>query len=215
MNKRLTQNFKQDPQYMINRNVIKNYLKHIKDDEDKIDAIKEKLSNKGDQICDMIYEQNHNILYHSSKAYDYMSNQFEAINTELLGLEKLLGRINLQPNKRVTVTNFVSRSGGQQVRSSSEEMGSIPVKEINKRINEFDNLIANAEQNFKKEINMIKESEKKIKDDTEYITKFELEKRIYLDQVSEDKMRDLGKPYFLHKHIKVGSNITIRQNYSS
>ncbi len=172
-----------DPDYTINENILNNYLKALKSDERTIQNIKERVKDKGDVLVDKAIEQNNKVLYYSSKVYESMLDHFENSNNELANLDSLLDEI-IDKMKNASV------KGGN---ADTSMIMNATMKEFELKVDEMKALMKANDDKINKEKKYIADMNDKIKDVNEYIHKFTLEKKLYLDKVSEDELINLSK----------------------
>lgn len=171
----------------INENILNNYLKALKYDERIISNIKERVKEKGDVFVDKALEQNKKVLVHSSNVYESMLDHNENSNNELANLESLLEDI-IEKSKKA------AKSKGNQKGDSSlavEGIYEATLKEFENKIDEMNSHNKANDEKIVKEKKVILETSDKLKEVNDYINKFLVEKRLYLDKVDEQKMRDL------------------------
>lgn len=176
-----------DPDYTINENILNNYLKALKSDERTIQNIKERVKDKGDVLVDKAIEQNNKVLYYSSKVYESMLDHFENSNNELANLDSLLDEII----EKMKSASFSGEGG------DSNKILNATMKEFDIKVDEMKALMKSNDEKIQKEKKYIADTNDKIKDVNEYIHKFTLEKKLYLDKVSEDELINLSKLIFL------------------
>lgn len=171
----------------INENILNNYLKALKYDERIISNIKERAKEKGDVFVDKALEQNKKVLVHSSNVYESMLDHNENSNNELANLESLLEDI-IEKSKKA------AKSKGNQKGDSSlavEGIYEATLKEFENKIDEMNSHNKANDEKIVKEKKVILETIDKLREVNDYINKFLVEKRLYLDKVDEQKMRDL------------------------
>ena len=178
-----------DNQYEgINENILNNYLKALKYDERIIANIKERVKEKGDAFVDKALEQNKKVLVHSSNVYESMLDHNENSNNELANLESLLEEI-IEKSKKA------AKSKGNNKENSINSLGDgvyeATLREFENKIDEMNSHNKANDEKIVKEKKIILETNDKLKEVNDYINKFLVEKRLYLDKVSEEKMREL------------------------
>lgn len=179
-----------EPDYEINENILNNYLKALKSDQRTIDNIKERVKDKGDVLVDKALEQNNKVLYFSSKVYESMLDHFENSNNELANLDSLLDEM-IERQKQAQQ----NRSQGNN--EDSSEFVKSTFREFDNKVEEMKTHNKANEVKIAKEKKKIEETNDKLREVNDYLHKFTLEKRLYLDKVEEQLIIDLSK--FLNK----------------
>jgi hypothetical protein len=172
----------------INENILNNYLKALKYDERIISNIKERVKEKGDVFVDKALEQNKKVLVHSSNVYESMLDHNENSNNELANLESLLEDI-IEKSKKAAKSK--GNRKGDSGSLSVEGIYEATLKEFENKIDEMNSHNKANDEKIVKEKKVILETSDKLKEVNDYINKFLVEKRLYLDKVDEQKMRDL------------------------
>ena len=109
------------------------------------------------------------------------------MNSDLLELDQLQ---NVVLAKKQTVS--VPSKGGSDISGDNALL-----KEIERKISELKSQIKRNEEQIKINKTNNEDLHKKLKDDEDYIRKILPEKRVYLDQVDEYLMRDLGMCFYI------------------
>lgn len=175
-----------DPDYEINETIKETYLKALNVDDRTTETLKEKLKDKLHLVLDKIMDQNKNVLYHSSKVYENMMEAFDQSNTELYNLEQLVENLVDQQKK------LIKRKPAKK-QGNGDALQEITFKELDKKIEELKKLNKINEDKISLEKKSIVEFEEKTKEVGDYINKFYVEKRLYLDKVNEEKLVELSK----------------------
>lgn len=198
-----------DNEYQINENISENYLKVLKEDQRTTDMLKDYFKFKGDELVDMSNSQNKKVLIHSSKVYESLMDQYESFNDKLMDLDTALeNMVNSQKNKIKSLLEANKRNSNIRHKNSNERnkqrpsasnnnigLSDMAIKEFDKKIDELKKLIAICEDKIILETKSMTDNEQKAKEVIDYTNKFKLEKRIYLDKVEEEKLRDMSKYY--------------------
>ena len=172
----------------INENIERNYLKVIKIEDRFVNSLKEKFSNNGEDLFEMVLEQNQRVLIESSKIYNVFNDTKEKTQNELLKLDAVLEQVSeLKAGNRNTGPSV---DGG---RFRHEDYISTTFGEFDKKLEELDKQIKSNNEKIEIEKKNLNVNTDKIKDTKEYLQKFGLEKRLYLDKVSEESMREICK----------------------
>ena len=171
---------------VLNKNVERNYLKNLHFKEEVVDQLKRQFTGKGDQLIEYVLTQNKKVLQDSSKIYDSFIETKEKTQNEVLKLDLVLDQV---------------RSLKSTVRGGVTYTGDVDLTLI---FGAFDDKIRDLEDSIKKSEEAIQEEKKlkatnaeKTKDIVEYMNKFTLEKRLYLDKVVEEDIIDQSKKYYL------------------
>lgn len=198
-----------DNEYQINENISENYLKVLKEDQRTTDMLKDYFKFKGDELVDMSNSQNKKVLIHSSKVYESLMDQYESFNDKLMDLDTALeNMVNSQKTKIKSLLEANKRNSNIRHKNSNERnkqrpsasnnnigLSDMAIKEFDKKIDELKKLIAICEDKIILETKSMTDNEQKAKEVIDYTNKFKLEKRIYLDKVEEEKLRDMSKYY--------------------
>lgn len=177
-----------DPDYVINDNIQENYLKALKEDSRTTENLKDRHKDKGDKLIDLTVEQNKKVLYYSSKVYESMLEHFDNSNNELYKLDTLIE--NLVDQQRKLIKRKPQR---KFVKSGDDNLNQVALKEFEKKIEELQKANKICEDKIALEKKTMTEYEDKSKEVHDYINKFILEKRLYLDKVDEEAIRELSK----------------------
>lgn len=171
--------------YVINENIQNNLLKALNSDPKTIEQLKSDLKDKGDKIVEKTVEQNKKVLIHSSKIYESMMDNFEETNTQLINLETLMDEV-------LTETKNICLKGGNKD-VSQDGLSDITAKEFEKKVKELQNQNKACQDKIEAEKKFISEYVDKLKEVNDYISKFNNERRLYLDKVVEDEIVNLSK----------------------
>lgn len=188
---------------VLNKNVERNYLKNLHFKDDIVDQLKRQFTGKGDQLIEYVLTQNKKVLQDSSKIYDSFIETKEKTQNEVLKLDLVLDQV---------------RSLKSTVRGGVTYTGDIDLTLI---FGAFDDKIRDLEDSIKKSEEAIQEEKKlkssnseKIKDIVEYMNKFILEKRLYLDKVVEEDIIDQSKKFFLLKPMMMDLSIDSNPDFT-
>lgn len=170
----------------INENIKNSYLKVLNIDKANYENFKAKFSNKHEDLFNMVIEQNHNVLVECSKIYESFNENKENTQNELLKLDEVLGRVAVLKAPRST-----GRGIGGSSDYNNNELGSSTFSEFEKKIGELEKQIELNKQKIEAEKKDTLTTNDKIKDTNDYLSKFVLEKKLYLDKVIDDSLRDM------------------------
>lgn len=173
----------------VNENIERNYLKGLKIEEKNIVQLKEKFAEKGDELIDLLVSQNNMVLSVASDVYESFVETKEKSQNELVKLDLVL--------EQVADLNAGSGEVRSQINYDNEndDISKIAFMEFDNKIEELNEKIRESENKIEKEKNKMKESNAKIKDTNEYLSKFALEKKLYLDKVNEILLREESKKF--------------------
>lgn len=172
----------------VNENIERNYLKVIKIEDRFIEPLREKFANSGEDLFEMILEQNQKVLVESSKIYNIFNDTKEKTQNELLKLDAVLDQVS-----ELKAGNRYSGSPVEGGKFRHEDYISTTFGEFDKKLEELDKQIKTNNEKIEAEKKNLNVNADKIKDTKEYLQKFVLEKRLYLDKVSEESMREICK----------------------
>ena len=196
--------------YQVNENISENYLKVLKEDHRTTEILKERLRNKGDVLVDMASVQNKKVLVHSSKVYEDLMDQYEQFNEKLIDLDITLEDVVIKQKEAVrnlieknkyylSKKNYNSKPTKRPSSSNNKNYNTgysdLAIKEFDRKIEELKKLNKISEDKITLEKGRKDEYESKAKDVIDYTSKFNIEKRLYLDKVEEERLRDLSKKF--------------------
>lgn len=172
----------------INENIERNYLKVIKIEDRFIEPLREKFANNGEDLFELVLEQNQRVLVESSKVYNIFNDTKEKTQNELLKLDTVLDQVS-----ELKAGNRYSGATVEGGKFRHEDYISTTFGEFDKKLEELDKQIKTNNEKIEAEKKNLNVNADKIKDTKEYLQKFVLEKRLYLDKVSEESMREICK----------------------
>lgn len=167
---------------VLNKNVERNYLKNLSFKDENIDQLKRQFTSKGDQLIEYLLTQNKKVIQESSKIYDSFIETKEKTQNEVLKLDLVLDQVR---SLRSTVRGGVSYSGNIDL--------SIIFGTFDDKIRDLEDSIRKSDEGIQEEKKLKASNSEKIKDIIEYMNKFILEKRLYLDKVVEEDIIDQSK----------------------
>lgn len=169
----------------VNPDILRNYLKPLKRDEKNEENIRDKYNTHGKDLVDLVFDQNKSVLVESSNAYDNFNNLKEQGQNCIVKLEAILEQVQ----------DLKAGSGGGTSYGGNIEGDylSTTYGEFDKKIAELDKYIVTCNNNIETEKKKKGINSDKIKDTKEYLTKFVMEKRLYLDKVDEIALREKSK----------------------
>lgn len=167
---------------VLNKNVERNYLKNLSFKDENIDQLKRQFTSKGDQLIEYLLTQNKKVIQESSKIYDSFIETKEKTQNEVLKLDLVLDQVR---SLRSTVRGGVSYSGDIDL--------SIIFGTFDDKIRDLEDSIRKSDEGIQEEKKLKASNSEKIKDIIEYMNKFILEKRLYLDKVVEEDIIDQSK----------------------
>lgn len=167
---------------VLNKNVERNYLKNLSFKDENIDQLKRQFTSKGDQLIEYLLTQNKKVILESSKIYDSFIETKEKTQNEVLKLDLVLDQVR---SLRSTVRGGVSYSGDIDL--------SIIFGTFDDKIRDLEDSIRKSDEGIQEEKKLKASNSEKIKDIIEYMNKFILEKRLYLDKVVEEDIIDQSK----------------------
>lgn len=173
---------------VINENIERNYLKAIKIEDRFIEPLREKFANNAGDLFEMILQQNQKVLVESSKVYEAFNETKEKTQNELLKLDTVLEQVS--ELKAGSGYKGPAVSGGKY---RHEDYLSTTFGEFDKKLEELEKQIKTNNEKIDTEKKNLSITADKIKDAKEYLQKFVLEKRLYLDKVSEESMIEISK----------------------
>jgi len=167
---------------VLNKNVERNYLKNLSFKDENIDQLKRQFTSKGDHLIEYLLTQNKKVIQESSKIYDSFIETKEKTQNEVLKLDLVLDQVR---SLRSTVRGGVSYSGDIDL--------SIIFGTFDDKIRDLEDSIRKSDEGIQEEKKLKASNSEKIKDIIEYMNKFILEKRLYLDKVVEEDIIDQSK----------------------
>lgn len=170
----------------INSNVRDIYLRAITFEPSKVPSFKRKFTENGEDLFELIINQNNQVLQASSDIYNAFNDAKEESQNQVEKLNAVLDQLaELKPGSGETRGNPVSYGSGDHL--------GIAFGEFDKKIDELEKQIKNCDEKIDVEKKSLSINSDKIKDTKEYLQKFVLEKRLYLDKVDELAMRGKSK----------------------
>ena len=131
--------------------------------------------------------QNKKVLQESSKIYDSFLETKEKTQNEVLKLDLVLEQVR---ELRSSVRGGVSYSGDIDL--------SIIFGTFDDKIRDLEDSIKKSDEGIQEEKKLKASNSEKIKDIIEYMNKFVLEKRLYLDKVVEEDIIDQSKKKYIY-----------------
>ncbi len=170
---------------VLNKNVERNYLKNLHFKEEVVDQLKRQFTGKGDQLIEYVLTQNKKVLQDSSKIYDSFIETKEKTQNEVLKLDLVLDQVR---SLKSTVRGGVTYTGDVDL--------TLIFGAFDDKIRDLEDSIKKSEEAIQEEKKLKSSNSEKIKDIVEYMNKFILEKRLYLDKVVEEDIIDQSKKYY-------------------
>lgn len=170
---------------VLNKNVERNYLKNLHFKEEVVDQLKRQFTGKGDQLIEYVLTQNKKVLQDSSKIYDSFIETKEKTQNEVLKLDLVLDQVR---SLKSTIRGGVTYTGDVDL--------TLIFGAFDDKIRDLEDSIKKSEEAIQEEKKLKSSNSEKIKDIVEYMNKFILEKRLYLDKVVEEDIIDQSKKYY-------------------
>ncbi|MFO0515387.1 MAG: hypothetical protein ACK5YA_00895, partial [bacterium] len=147
----------------INENIERNYLKVIKIEDRYKETLREKFAKNGEDLFEMILEQNQRVLVESSKVYNVFNDTKERTQNELLKLDSVLDQVSeLKAGGRRTGPRV---EGGKY---SHEDYITTTFGEFDRKLEELDKQIKTNKEKIDVEKKNLNVNSDKIKDTKEY-----------------------------------------------
>jgi len=173
----------------IDETVERTYMKLLTFDAEKVQEIKDANTDKGAEIIEKIFTQDYNVLKEASKAYRNFVALKEESQDNVLKLDIILDQV--MDLKAPTQGRGEVRTGGQT--SLDGDYLATTYGEFDKKSHELDAQIKKCEEKIETQKQLKATNAEKIKDTKEYLQKFVVEKRLYLDKVDEIPLREKSK----------------------
>lgn len=173
----------------INETLERNYMKLLKHDDSNTPKFEAKFANSGAVLVDKILLQNVQVLEESSKLYEAFVALKEESQVNIVKLDSILEQVG---NLKGGVGGGVVVSGTPGAELGGDSL-SITNSEFDKKLGELDFQIKKCDEKIEEEKKILELNSEKIKDTKEYLQKFILEKRLYLDKVEELPLREKSK----------------------
>lgn len=177
----------------INQDVQKNYLRAITINEKNIPSYKKMFSQCGEDLFDLVIEQNKKILQVSSRMYDVFNEFKEQSQNGVASLDAVLEQI-----KELKAGSGSGSSRRARTNNSGDHL-SITFGEFDRKNDELEKKIKICDEKIDAEKKSLSINNDKIKDTKDYLQKFSLEKRLYLDKVDAMALRNKSKLYKIIK----------------
>jgi hypothetical protein len=178
---------------IINETVLRNYMKQIKHDPTITPVVLSNFKEKGTELAQLVLDQNQKVLIESSKLYEKFFSIKEESQTEIIKLDSILEQVG--ELKGGSGGSGVSSGGG--LGGSGADYINTTFGEFDKKVNELTSQIKKCEAKIETEKTTLSLNNDKIKDTKEYLSKFGMEKRLYLNKVDEELMIDKSKLFIL------------------
>ena len=168
---------------------VERMMKQLKTDPKNIPVILSNFKEKGSELAQLVLNQNQKVLVESSKLYTSFFDHKEENQAEIGKLDSLIEQVEkLQGGSS-------SNTGGLD--GPSTDYLNTTFGEFDKKVNELTSQIKKCETKIEAEKTTLALNNDKIKDTKEYLSKFGMEKKLYLDKVDEELMIDKSKFFYI------------------